>query len=65
LRTIYSRYKGSGIAELLSEAGVGVEGRMKAALRELNDKQGIHYYKLLLEARLRTEQTRMCWLPWQ
>jgi len=49
LSTIYSICKGSGITELLLEAGVGAEGRIKAALRASNDKQGVHYYKLLLE----------------
>jgi hypothetical protein len=29
LRTIYSRFSGSGIVELLAEAGVGAEGTIK------------------------------------
>ena len=40
LRTIYSRFKGSGIVELLSEAGVGAEGTIKAAMKGSNVKQG-------------------------
>ena len=55
LRTIYSRFKGSGIVELLSEAGVGAEGTVKAALKGSNVKQGVRYYKLLFEALLRTK----------
>ena len=55
LRTIYSRFKCSGIVELLSEAGVGAEGTVKAALKGLNVKQGVKYYKLVFEALLRTK----------
>ena len=55
LRTIYSRFKGSGIVELLSEAGVGAEGTIKAAMKGSNVKQGVRYYKLLFEALLRTK----------
>ena len=55
LRTIYSRFNGSGIVELLSEAGAGSEGTIKAALNGANVKQGVRYYKLLFEALLRTK----------
>ena len=55
LRTIYSRFKGSGIVELLSEAGVGTEGTIQAAMKGSNVKQGVRYYKLLFEALLRTK----------
>ena len=56
LRTIYSRFKGSGIVELLAEAGVGGEGTIKAGMSGSNVKQGIRYYKLLFEALLRTKR---------
>ena len=34
LRTIYSRFKDSGIIEILIEAGVGTEGMILSAIRE-------------------------------
>jgi hypothetical protein len=55
MKTIYSRFSGSGIIELLSEVGVGAEGTIKAGLNGSNVKQGIRYYKLLFEALLRTK----------
>ena len=55
LRTIYSRFNGSGIVQLLSEASVGSEGTIKAALNGANVKQGFRYYNLLFEALLRTK----------
>ncbi len=55
LRTIHSRFKGSGIVELLSEAGVGAEGTIKSAINGSNVKQGVRYYKLIFEALLRTK----------
>jgi hypothetical protein len=55
MKTIYSRFQGSGIVELLSEAGVGAEGTIKAGLNGTNVKQGIRYYKLLFEALLRSK----------
>ncbi len=55
MKSIYGRFKGSGLVELLSEAGVGAEGTIKAGLSGSNVKQGIRYYKLLFEALLRTK----------
>ena len=49
LRTIYSRFKDSGIIEILIEAGVGTEGMILSAIREGDAKQGIHYYKILFK----------------
>ncbi len=55
MKSIYSRFKGSGLVELLSEAGVGAEGTIKAGLSGSNIKQGIRFYKLLFEALLRSK----------
>ena len=55
MKTIYSRFQGCGLVELLSEAGVGSEGTIKAGLSGSNVKQGIRYYKLLFEALLRSK----------
>ncbi|MES9880764.1 MAG: hypothetical protein ABW185_07775, partial [Sedimenticola sp.] len=55
MKSIYSRFNGSGLVELLSEAGVGAEGTIKAGLNGSNVKQGIRYYKLLFEAILRSK----------
>lgn len=55
LRTIYSRFNGSGNVQLLSEAGVGSEGTIKASVNGGNVKQGVRYYKLLYEALLGTK----------
>ena len=41
LRTIYSRFKDSGIIELLVEAAVGTEGIIRSALRGRDVKLGI------------------------
>ena len=41
LRTIYSRFKDSGIIELLVEAAVGTEGTIRSALRGRDVKLGI------------------------
>ena len=55
MKSIYSRFSGSGIIELLSEAGVGAEGTIKSGLNGSNVKQGVRYYKLLFEALLRSK----------
>lgn len=55
LKTIYSRFSGSGIVELLAEAGIGANGTIKAALNGSNVKQGIRYYKIIFEALMRTK----------
>ena len=57
MKTIYSRFQGYGLVELLSEAGVGSEGTIKAGLSGFNFKQGIRYYNLLFEALLRSKIT--------
>ena len=57
MKTIYSRFQGYGPIELLSEAGVGSEGTIKAGLSGFNFKQGIRYYNLLFEALLRSKIT--------
>ena len=55
IKTIYSRFQGSKLVKLLSEAGVGSEGTIKAGLSGSNVKQIIRYYKLLFEALLRSK----------
>ena len=57
MKTIYSRFQEYGLVELLSEAGVGSEGTIKAGLSGFNFKQGIRYYNLLFEALLRSKIT--------
>ena len=54
LRTIYSRFKDSGIIEQLVEAGVGTEGTSRSAIRRGDVKQGISYYKILYETFIRS-----------
>ena len=49
LRTIYSRFKDSGIIELLVEAGVGTETTIRSAIWGGDVKHGIRYYKILYE----------------
>ena len=55
LRTIHSRFKDSGIIELLVEAAVGTEGTIRSALRGGDIKLGIRYYNILFEAFLRSK----------
>ena len=55
LGTIYSRFKDSGIIELLVEAAVATEGTIRSALRGGDVKLGIHYYKILSETFLRSK----------
>ena len=55
LRTLYSRFKDSGIIDLLVEATVGTEGTIRSALRGGDVKLGIRYYKILSEAFLRSK----------
>ena len=55
LRTIHSRFKDSGIIELLVEAAVGTEGTIRYAPRGGDVKLGIRYYKILYEAFLRSK----------
>jgi hypothetical protein len=55
MKAIYSRFKGSGMVELLSDAGVGTEGTIKSGMNGTYVKQGIRYYKLIFEALLRTK----------
>ena len=55
LRTIYSRFKGSGTIELLSDASVSAEGTVKVALKGSNVKQAVRYYKSLFEALFSTK----------
>ena len=50
LRTIYSRFNGCGLVELLSEVGLGGEGTIKKALKGGDVKEGVRFYKLLFEA---------------
>ena len=50
VRSIYSRYKGFGFVELLSEVGLGGAGSIENALKGGDFKMGIRYYKLLFEA---------------
>ena len=55
LRTIYSRFKDSGIIELLVEAGVGTQGTIRAPMTDSDIKQGIRYLKILYETLLRNK----------
>ena len=55
LKTIYSCFYDSGIAELLVEAGVGSEGSIRSLMKGLDVKFGIRCYIILFEAILRTK----------
>ena len=50
MRCIYSRFKGFGFPELLSEVGLGGSGTIEKALKGGDVKEGIRYYKFLFEA---------------
>ena len=57
MKCIYSRFKGFGFPEFLSEVGVGGSGTIENALKGGDVKAGIRYYKILFEAifRIRIE----------
>ena len=55
IRTIYSRFKHAGIAELLSSARLGGKSTIRKALKGGDTKEAIYLYKLLLEAFLRSK----------
>ena len=56
LRTIYSRFKDSGMIEILSSSGLGGETSITYALKGGGDiKYGIHLRKKLYEALIRTK----------
>ena len=55
LRTIFSRFKDSGIIELLVDVTVGTGGTIWSALRGSDVKLGMRYYKILYEAFLWSE----------
>ena len=50
MKCIYSRFKGLGIPELLSEVGLGGSGTIENDLKGGDVKAGIRYYKILFEA---------------
>ena len=55
LRTIYTVFKGCGIIQLLSSAGLGGLGSIKKALTGGDVKEGINLHKKLFEAFLRSK----------
>ena len=58
MRSIYSRFKGFGFVELLSEAGLGGSGAIENALKGGDIKMGIRCYKLPHEAIYRAKVER-------
>ena len=55
LKTIFSRFKDSGIIKLFVYSGVSGERTSKHALKGRDVKFGIHLHKLMFEAIIRTK----------
>ena len=55
LKTIFSRFKDSGIIKLFVYSGISGERTSKHALKGRDVKFGIHLHKLMFEAIIRTK----------
>ena len=55
LKTIFSRFKDSGIIKLFVYSGISGEGTIKHALKCGDVKFGIHLHKMMFEAIIRTK----------
>ena len=60
LRTIYSRFKDSGIIQWLLYSGIGGEGTITNALNGGNVKHAIFLHKLMYEAIMRSKIRYLC-----